>query len=77
MQLTEAVDEAQRWLRHLHRKRERTCEIQSLATMARNGHAAEAQERLRLIDKSPIVYDAANLELAVRTMIKALGGCED
>ena len=65
----EAVAECERWLDYLRRKQERAEHLQRLSLKARRGtykEVQEAQEELRQVDKKPVVYDAANLAIAVQ-----------
>jgi len=66
----EAIEECQRYLAFLDERRKRALEFQALATMARNGEAEKAQRRVRELDKSPVVYDAANLEKAIGKLLQ-------
>lgn len=66
----EAIDICDRWFAHIEHQKQRSIEIQKLATMARNGQGEEARRRLAQIDRAPVVYDGATLEPAVRFLVK-------
>lgn len=69
----EAIAECKRWLVHLDQQQEKSVKLQELARMAKIGpeHQKEAQRQLRQIDRTPTVYDGANLRLAVEHLIEA------
>lgn len=70
MKLPEAIDICERWFAHIEHQKQRSIDIQKLATMARNGQGDEARHLLAQIDRSPKVYDGAMLEPAVRELVK-------
>lgn len=70
MKTDEAIDICERWFAHIEYQKQRSIEIQKLATMARNGQGDEARRRLAQIDRAPVVYDGATLEPAVRHLVK-------
>lgn len=73
MNLAEATEVCERWFAHLDRQRERAKRAAELARMARDGQAAKerAQRLLREMDAvTRTVYDAANLEPAVKFLLK-------
>lgn len=69
MKPEEAIGICERWFAHLEQQRQKSIEIQKLVALARKGHQAEAQRRLRQIDRDPVVYDGARLEPAVRFLV--------
>lgn len=75
MTLQEAKNECNRWLAHLDRQKKKALEIQKIAAMRRNEEIdeQEARRRIRQIDGVGVtVFDAANLEKAVRLLLKHL-----
>lgn len=70
MKTDEAIEICNGWFAYIERQKQRSIEMQKLATMARNGQQEEAQRRMRQIDRSPTVYDGATLEPAVRYLVK-------
>lgn len=71
MKLDEAKAECARWFAYIDRQRERSIGLQKLAADRRAGlDDAEKDRRLRAIDRSVTVYDGANLEQAVRVLLK-------
>lgn len=62
------------WFDYLRRQREKSIELQHLASLARTGPegAAEAKRRMGQIDKQPHVFDGARLEPAVRALLDEL-----
>lgn len=68
----EAIETCQRWFAHNERARARSVEMQRLATMARNGQADEARRLMAQLDRSPVVFDGAPLEEAVRVLVRAV-----
>ncbi|WP_041299785.1 hypothetical protein [Hyphomicrobium sp. MC1] len=72
MTYDQAKAECERWFASLDREREKTIAVQKIASDRRQGliDEAEARRRLRVIDGSPTVYDGAELEKAVRFLVK-------
>jgi hypothetical protein len=70
MKTEEAVEICEGWFAYIERQKQRSIEMQKLATMARSGQQEEAQRRLRQLDNSVTVYDGARLEPAVRLLVK-------
>lgn len=70
MKAEEAIEICEGWFAYLERQKQKSIEIQKLATMARNGQQDEAQRRLRQLDNSVTVYDGGRLEPAVRALVK-------
>lgn len=70
MKTDQAIKICQGWFDYIERQKQKSIEIQKLATMARNGQQEEAQRRLRQLDNSVTVYDGARLEPAVRHLVK-------
>ena len=61
----EAIAEFERWFAAIERQEKRAAEMQRLAKLAKTDQA-EAQRQLRRLDRTPKVYDGANLYPAVR-----------
>ena len=61
----DAIAEFQRWFAYVEREKHRASEMQRLAKLAKTDQA-EAQRQLRKLDRTPKVYDGANLYPAVR-----------
>jgi hypothetical protein len=74
MELHEAKAECQRWFDYLQRQDDKSKAIQALASERRKGtiDELEARRRLKQIDSGVTVYDGANLEKAVRVLLKNL-----
>jgi hypothetical protein len=70
MNVKEAVSICEEWFAYIERQKQKSIELQRLATMARNGQQEEAQRRRRQIDSTPTVYDGARLEPAVRFLVQ-------
>jgi len=70
MKTAEAIEICRGWLSYLDRQRAQAKRLAELARMAREGKAEEAQKELRMMDRSPVVYDGAELEKAVRQLLK-------
>lgn len=69
MKTDEAVRICHEWFAYIERDRQKSVEIQRLASMARNGQAEEARRLLRQIDNTPTVYDGGRLEPAVKHLV--------
>lgn len=76
MKLEEAKAECERWFAYLKRQEEKSLAIQKIAAARRSGEMdeAEGRRRVRMIDSGVTVYDGANLEKAVRVLIKFANG---
>lgn len=70
MKTNEALEICEGWFAYIERQKQRSIEMQKLATMARNGQGDEARRRMTQIDRSPTVYDGARLEPAVRHLVR-------
>lgn len=70
----EAIEICEGWFAYIERQRQKSAEVQKLATMARNGQQKEAQRRLRQLDNDVTVYDGSRLEPAVRALVKSARG---
>lgn len=74
MTLAEAKAECERWFAYLKRQEEKSLQLQKLAAARRAGVVDERQAKLRLMRLdayySVTVYDGANLEKAVRVLLK-------
>lgn len=69
MKLADAISVCEDWFAYIERQRERSVELQRLATLART-EPVEAQRRLRQLDaKSLTVFDGGRLEPAVRALV--------
>lgn len=79
MTVDEAKAECERWFAYLQRQKDRSVEIQKIASDVRTGAIApeEGQKRVRRIDGCSVtVYDGANLEKSVRVLLKRLASIE-
>lgn len=77
MKLDEAKAECERWFAYLQRQKDKSLAVQKLAARVRAGEITpdEAQRKLRSIDGAGLtVYDGANLERAVRVLLKHVRG---
>lgn len=70
MKTEEAIEICEGWFAYIERQKQKSIEMQKLATMARNGQQEEAQRRMRQLDNSVTVYDGGRLEPAVRHLVK-------
>jgi len=73
MKLAEAKAECERWFAYLKRQEDKSMELQKLAAARRRGEIdeQEARRRVRQVDGCSVtVYDGANLEKAVRVLLK-------
>lgn len=70
MKTDEAIEICESWFAYIEAQRQRSIEMQKLATMARNGQGDEARRCMAQIDRTPTVYDGARLEPAVRHLLK-------
>ena len=73
MTLTKAKAECERWFAYLKRQEEKAVAFQKIAAAVRSGEIdqTEARRQQRRIDGCGItVYDGANLEKAVRVLLK-------
>jgi hypothetical protein len=73
LKLEEAKAECERWLAYLKREEDKSLQIQRIAAARRGGEMTgdEAHRKLRAIDNCSVtVYDGANLEKAVRVLLK-------
>lgn len=76
MKLDAAKAECERWFGYLDRQREKSLAMQKIATAVRTGEitSEEGQRRVRTLDgRGLTVYDGANLEKAVRVLLRELG----
>jgi hypothetical protein len=69
MKIDEALEICEGWFAYIERQKERSVEMQRLASLART-HPEAAQKRLRQMDNSVTVYDGARLEPAVRLLVQ-------
>lgn len=73
MQLDEAKAECERWFASLQRQKDKAIAMQKIASARRLGEIdqAEGRRRVRALDGCSVtVYDGANLEKAVRVLLK-------
>ncbi len=72
MKLSEAKVECERWFSYLDRQREKTVAMQKIASDRRQGliDETEGRRRVRALDNGVTVFDGANLEKAVRVLLK-------
>ena len=75
MKIAEAKAECERWLAYLKIQEAKSLALQQLAAERRAGTCSddELRRRKRAIDGGVTVYDGANLERAVRTLLKHVG----
>lgn len=73
MDRDEAIKVAKGWLKHCNKVRDRTERLQLLARDAKTGKLApdEVRRVRNAIDGTPLVYDGARLEKAVRVLMKS------
>lgn len=74
MTVEEARVECERWFAYLDRQRTKSLEMQKIAALRRSGEIdlEEARRRQRALDNCSVtVFDGANLEKAVRVLLKA------
>lgn len=74
MTLVEARTECERWFAYLNNQRHKSMEMQKIATARRNGEIdlEEGRRRQRALDNCSVtVFDGADLEKAVRVLLKA------
>lgn len=73
MKLPEAKAECERWFASLQRQKDKAVAMQQIASARRLGEIdeAEGRRRVRALDGCSVtVYDGANLEKAVRVLLK-------
>lgn len=72
MDRQQAVEVAQRWLKHCDKVRDRSERLQLLAKDVRAGKlTADETRRVRnAIDGDPLIFDGARLERAVRVLVQ-------
>lgn len=73
MTLAEARAECERWFAYLKRQQDKAIAMQKIATARRNGEIdlEEGRRRVRALDNCSVtVFDGANLEKAVRVLLK-------
>lgn len=75
MKLSEAKAECERWFKYLDKQRQKSIDMQKIASDVRNNiiTSDEARRKVKILDSGGItVYDGANLEQAVKTLLKHL-----
>lgn len=72
MTLTEAKAECERWFAYLKRQADKAVAMQKIANARRSGEIdeEEGRRRVRALDNGVTVFDGANLEKAVRVLLK-------
>ena len=72
MTLTQAKAECNRWFEYLARQQHKSLQLQNIAALRRLDKIGEheARRRVRTLDEGVTVYDGANLEKAVRVLLK-------
>lgn len=68
-----AIAICEEWFAYLERRKQKSLEMQKLASMARKGpqEQKEAQRRMKQLDLTSLtVYDGGRLEPAVRALVK-------
>lgn len=73
VKIDEAKAECERWFRHLQRQKDKAAEMGRIALDRRNGaiDESEVKRRVRALDNCSVtVFDGANLEKAVRALLK-------
>lgn len=73
MSIDEARAECERWFAYLQRQEDKSIELQKIAAARRAGEMdlEEARRRMRALDNCSVtVFDGANLEKAVRVLLK-------
>jgi hypothetical protein len=73
MKLDEAKTECERWFAYLQRQKDKSVALQKIASARRTGEIdeQEGRRRVRQLDGCGVtVYDGANLEKAVRVLLK-------
>jgi hypothetical protein len=75
MTLAQAKAECERWFEYLARQQLKSSRMQNIASLRRLGKIDEdeARRRVRALDQGVTVYDGANLEKAVRVLLKHVG----
>lgn len=79
MSLGDARLECARWFAYLKRQEDKALQMQQIATARRTGEIdqQEANRRVRSLDNcSVVVFDGANLEKAVRTLLERIDRME-
>jgi hypothetical protein len=79
MTLGDARLECARWFAYLKRQEDKALKMQEIATARRNGtiDEGEARRRVRSLDGAGVtVFDGANLEKAVRTLLACIDRIE-
>ena len=74
--IDDAKTECKRWFAYLDRQKEKSLAMQKIAADRRSGtiDQEEGRRRVRALDSAPTVYDGANLERAVRLLLKHVKG---
>lgn len=72
MTIDDAKAECERWFAYLERQKQKASDMQRIAADRRSGKIdqVEGQRRMRALDSAPTVYDGANLQRAVKVLLK-------
>lgn len=72
MKLPEAKAECERWFAYLQRTKDKAAAMAKIAAMRRGDEIDEEEGRrlVRALDSGVTVFDGANLEKAVRVLLK-------
>jgi hypothetical protein len=72
VKLAEAKTECERWFAYLQRSKDKAIAMQEIAGARRRGEIdeQEGRRRVRALDNGVTVFDGANLEKAVRLLLK-------
>jgi hypothetical protein len=72
MKLDEAKAECERWFAYLQHQKDKAIAMQKIAGTRRRGEIDEdeGRRRVRALDSGVTVFDGANLEKAVRVLLK-------
>ena len=72
MKLDQARAECERWFAYLQAQKDKAVAMQRIAAARRAGEIdeAEGRRRVRSLDSGVTVFDGANLEKAVRVLLK-------
>lgn len=75
----EAIKWCHAWLEHCSWQKEKTKKLQDLAKKRKSGLVSdqEARKIMADIDRSPLVFDGANLEASIKVLLPYIGRLED
>lgn len=66
------IDVCKRWLKHIEQQKQDTATLQKAASLARKGDRDEALRLKEQVDNQPRVFDGANFEDVMPTILSAL-----